>query len=201
MYSGEGTRLLNPYGPAGTMPSVGYDEVLTAPVSENVARFGDRAVFVGYGETSRTEQVEHFSTVYSRGGFADLSGVEIAATAFSNLVDDRTIRELPSTTWLWLTFLAGFLVFVVCQGLGNRIAVLIVVVLAGTYLAIASYFFSTQQLWIPIMLPLAVALPIGMLSAFGLKFWSCASTACTPARRIQSFRTSGCGRAARTQCG
>jgi adenylate cyclase len=172
LYSGDGTRLLNPYGPAGTIPSVGYDEVLTAPASENLARFVGRVVFVGYGETSRPEQVEHFSTVYSRGQVADLSGVEIAATAFSNLVDDRTIRELPSTTWLWLTFLAGFLVFVVCHGLGNRIAILVVIVLAGTYLAAASHFFSTQQLWIPIVLPLAVALPIAMLAAFGLKFWS-----------------------------
>ena len=66
LYAGDGTRLLNPYGPAGTIPSVGYDEVLTAPAAENVARFGGRAVFVGYGETSRTEQVEHFSTVYSQ---------------------------------------------------------------------------------------------------------------------------------------
>src|SRR4029077_8890054 len=95
LYSGDGTRLLNPYGPAGTLPSVGYDVVLTAPASENIARFSGRVVFVGYGETSRTEQVEHFSTVYSGGQGADLSGVEIAATAFSNLVDDRTIRELP----------------------------------------------------------------------------------------------------------
>ncbi len=172
LYSGDGTRLLNPYGPAGTIPSVGYDEVLTAPASENVARFGGRAVFVGYGETSRTEQVEHFSTVYSGGQGADLSGVEIAATAFSNLVDDRTIRELPSTTWLWLTFAAGFLVFVVCHGLGNRVAVLVVIVLAGIYLAVASHYFGTQQLWIPIALPLAVALPIAMLAAFGLKFWT-----------------------------
>ena len=172
LYAGDGTRLLNLYGPAGTIPSVGYDEVLTAPTSENVARFGGRAVFVGYGETSRTEQVEHFSTVYSGGQGADLSGVEIAATAFSNLVDDRTIRELPSTTWLWLTFAAGFLVFIVCHGLGNRVAVLVVIVLAGIYLAVASHYFGTQQLWIPIALPLAVAMPFAMLAAFGLKFWA-----------------------------
>ena len=111
LYSGNGTRLLNPYGPAGTLPSVGYDEVLTSPTRENAARFGGRVAFVGYGDTARTQKDEHFSTVFSRGDSADLSGVEIAATAFSNLLDDHTLREMPQRDWLLLMFAAGFVAF------------------------------------------------------------------------------------------
>jgi len=170
LYSGSGTRLLNLYGPAGTLPSVGYDEVLTAPGPDNIRRFGGKVVFVGYGETRHPEQVEHFSTVFSRGDGADLSGVEIAATAFSNLLDDRTLHELPLRDWLALTFLAGLLAFVVCHGLGNRVAIVLVVVLAGCYLATAWWLFDTRAWWMPIALPLAVALPFGSLTAFGLKF-------------------------------
>jgi adenylate cyclase len=170
LYAGSGTRLLNLYGPAGTLPSVGYDEVLTAPARDNIRRFGGKVVFVGYGETRHPEQVEHFSTVYTRGNGADLSGVEIAATAFSNLLDDRTLRELPLRDWLALTFLAGFLAFVVCHGFGNRIATVLVVVLAGCYLAAAWWLFATRAWWIPVALPLAFALPFGSLTAFGMKF-------------------------------
>jgi len=172
LYSGSGTRLLNLYGPAGTLPSVGYDEVLTASARDNIRRFGGKVVFVGYGETWHPEQMEHFSTVFSRGDGADLSGVEIAATAFSNLLDDRTLRELPSRDWLALTFLAGFLAFVICHGLGNRVAIFVVLTLGVGYLATASWLFDTRAWWMPVALPLAVALPISSLTAFAWKFWS-----------------------------
>jgi adenylate cyclase len=172
LYAGDGTRLLNPYGPAGTLPSVGYDEVLTSTTPDNVRRFGGKAVFVGYGETQRAEQIEHFATVFSRGEGADLSGVEIAATAFSNLLDDRVLREMPLRDWIGFTFLAGFLAFAVCHGLGNRVAIGVVVALAGAYLASAASLFATSNLWVPIALPLGVAAPVGVLSAFGWKFWS-----------------------------
>jgi adenylate cyclase len=170
LYAGDGTRLLNLYGPAGTLPGVGYDEVLTAPLGDNVRRFGGKVVFVGYGEVRHPEQVEHFSTVFSSRDGADLSGVEIAATAFSNLLDDHTLRELPLRDWLALIFMAGFLAFVVCHGLGNRVALAVVLVLAGGYLAVAAWLFDTNAWWMPVALPLAVALPFGSLTAFGLKF-------------------------------
>jgi adenylate cyclase len=170
LYAGDGTRLLNAYGPAGTIPSVGYDEVLTALPEDNAARFAQKAVFVGYGETGRVEQVEHFATVFSRGNGADLSGVEIAATAFSNLVDDSTIRESPFSRWLWLTFAAGLLAFVLSHTLSNRWAIVAVLAFAGAWLAAASYLFESAQLWVPVVLPLAVAIPIAMLVAFGWNF-------------------------------
>ena len=172
LYSGSGTRLLNPYGPAGTLPSVGYDEVLTAATRDNARRFAGKVVFVGYGEIRHPEQIEHFSTVFTRGDRADLSGVEIAATAFSNLLEDRTLRELPLRDWLALTFLAGFLAFVVAHGLGNRVAIVVVFVLAGAYLATVAWLFDTKAWWMPVALPLAVALPFGSLTAFASKFWS-----------------------------
>ncbi len=170
LYAGDGTRLLNPYGPAGTIAGVGYDEVLTASTQENVARFGGKAVFVGYGETTRPEQVEHFATVYSRGDGADLSGVEIAATAFSNLLADSTIRELPALGDFAIVFAAAFLAFLICRLLDNRVATAAVLVLAGGYLALASWRFGKDALWLPVVLPLAVAAPLGMLAAFGWKY-------------------------------
>jgi adenylate cyclase len=171
LYAGEGTRLLNMYGPAGTLPSVGYDAVLTALPKQNAARFAGKAVFVGYGETRRPEQVEHFATVFSRGDGADLSGVEIAATAFSNLVDDSSLRQLPLNAWILVTFLAGFVTFVLCHALGNRLAIALVVLLVGIHVAVATRLFGASQLWVPLVLPLAVAVPFAMLTAFGWKFW------------------------------
>jgi len=68
-------------------------------------------------------------------------------------------------------FVAGFLAFTVCHAFGDRVAVTIVIAVVGAYTATASHFFSSAQLWVPLVLPLAIAVPIGMLTAFGAKFW------------------------------
>ncbi len=128
--------------------------------------------FVGYGETEELEQIEHFATAYSSDDSADLSGVEIAATAFANLRDDRTLRELPFIYWLGLTFLAGLLTYGTCDRLRNRRAIAIVGAGAIAYAAAALYAFQSRQLWIPVVIPLLVAAPLGMLSSFGWKFWT-----------------------------
>jgi adenylate cyclase len=172
LYAGSGTRLLNLYGPSGTIPAIGYDHVLDAAPTVNADSFRGRVVFVGYGETEELEQIEHFATVFSSDDRADLSGVEIAATAFANLRDDRTLRELPFRYWLGLTFLAGLLSYVACDGLRNRRAIAIVGAGVVAYAAAALYAFQSRQLWVPVVVPLLVAAPLGMLSSFGWKFWT-----------------------------
>src|SRR5437763_1840289 len=83
-------------GPATVIPAVSFDRVLSLPepmLDKGQSMFKDKVLFVGYAETSQAEQSEHFSTVYSRADGIDLSGVEIAATAFSNLMDDSAIQQ------------------------------------------------------------------------------------------------------------
>jgi adenylate cyclase len=172
LYAGSGTRLLNLYGPSGTIPSIGYDQVLGATPGLNRARFRERIVFVGYGETEELEQIEHFATVFSSDDRGDLSGVEIAATAFANLRDDRTLRELPFVSWLALTFLSGFLAYSACDRFRNRLSIAIVGAGVLIYAVASLYLFQSRQLWIPFVMPLIVAVPFGMLSSFGWKFWT-----------------------------
>ena len=172
LYTGDGTRLLNLYGPAGTIPSIAYDQVLASSLESNSSSFKGRAVFVGFAETSQTEQVEHFATAFSSEGRADLSGVEIAATAFSNLLRDETIRDLPFQYWIIVTFLAGFLALVVCDLLGMRLAIAIIAIAVGVYGGAALYLFSAQQIWVPIVFPILIAVPAGMLTAFAWKWWT-----------------------------
>jgi adenylate cyclase len=172
LYSGSGTRILNLYGPSGTIPAIGYDQVLGASPQANAARFRDRIVFVGYGETEELEQIEHFATAYSSDDRADLSGVEIAVTAFANLRDDQALRELPFIYWLALTFLAGSLAYMACDQFGNRLAIAIVAAGVVAYAVASLYLFQSRQLWVPFVIPLFVAAPFGMLSSFGWKFWT-----------------------------
>ena len=84
LFKGDDARLLNFYGPSGTIPAIGYDQVLASTPQQLSSLFKDRAVFVGYLEEDQPEQTEHFATVFSSATTADLSGVEVAATAFAN---------------------------------------------------------------------------------------------------------------------
>lgn len=171
MYAGDSTRLLNFYGPAGTIPAIPYDQVLASSPESLSSLFAGRAVFVGFAETAQPEQVEHFATAFSSGIGADLSGVEIAATAFSNLLQDNTIRVLPFRYWLALTFLAGLLGSLVGLKLRNVAALAIIVPAIGAYGAASLYVFSHGQTWIPVVIPMFVAFPAGLLAAFASKYW------------------------------
>jgi adenylate cyclase len=71
-----------------------------------------------------------------------------------------------------LTFLAGFLAYTLSDRLGNRMAIAILAAVVAAYAFVALYLFDSRQLWIPVVVPLLVAVPLGMLSSFGWKFWT-----------------------------
>jgi adenylate cyclase len=172
LYTGGNTRLLNLYGPAGTVPSVSYDQALSLSPEQMASRFRGRAVFVGFAETLQTEQIEHFATAFSTGEGADLSGVEIAASAFANLLQDRTIRALPTQYWLLLTFLAGLFSYLICAQWRNRVALTVMGIAISAYAGAALYLFANHDIWMPVVMPMLVAAPAGMLTAFSWKYWT-----------------------------
>jgi adenylate cyclase len=172
LYSGHDVRLLNFYGPSGTIPSVTYDRVLAESAQDLSSRFRGRAVFVGYSEGEQPEQTEHFATAFSSDQKPDLSGVEIAATGFANLLQDTTLRDSPLAVWLLLTFLTGVFATVACLRLRNRVAFVLVATFAAVYCGAALLAFAVYAIWIPFVVPLFVTLPAATLSSFGWKFWT-----------------------------
>jgi adenylate cyclase len=172
LYGGRDSRLLNFYGPPGTIRIVPYDRVLTATPQTLASLFKARAVFVGYAETDQPEQVEHFATVMSSARGVDLSGVEIAATAFANLLRGESIRPLPLRFWLAIIFLSALVATVVCELLDYRAALLVMAVLLIAYGAVAVQLFSGRELWLPVVFPMLVAAPAAMLSSFGWTYWT-----------------------------
>ena len=150
------------------MPTV---EVLSASPDALANLVRSRAVFVGYAEGAQPEAIEHFATVFSRTDALDLSGLEIAATAFANLLQDNSIRELPFPYWLILAFAGGLLSNLTCRALGNRLALATMAIALGAYGGTALYVFASHALWIPVVIPMFVATPAGVLSAFAWKYW------------------------------
>ena len=94
MFQGEGTHFSKLLRPApdhnhaallpGPSPSTGFG-------GRQKDKFEGKAVFVGLSEVLLAERKDSFYTVYSEDNGLFLSGVEIMATAFSNLLEDRPV--------------------------------------------------------------------------------------------------------------
>jgi adenylate cyclase len=164
-YSGGASRLLNFIGPAGSIPSMRYDEALAIdelPGSANQISFAGKAVFVGYSESGQAESVEHFGTVFSQPNGIDLSGVEIAATAFVNLMNDSSIQPPSAWHFFSIVFVVGLVVTTLCMLLSIRYAVPTTMLLGAAYLAVALHVFSATYIWLPLVIPVFVAVPAGL---------------------------------------
>ena len=91
-------------------PTVALHSLLgpgAAARSQALPDLSGRAVFVGQSELI-SHLGDDFATVFSRPDGVDLSGVEIAATAFANLLDGRTLEPAGFGAKLALLGAFGF---------------------------------------------------------------------------------------------
>ena len=170
LYGGGVSKFLNFYGPTRTIPTIPYYKALElgstkdlgGPSPEEVA---GKAVFVGSSESRQLSQKDGFYTVYTEENGVDLSGVEIAATEFANLVEDMPIRPLPfhyhAITLLAWALGVGILSFV----FRPAFAIPGVAALSLLYLGAAEYRFATAGVWYPVVFPLVIQGPIALLGA------------------------------------
>jgi adenylate cyclase len=159
VYDGPGSRYLNFYGPPQTITTLPYHHVINWAEPPD---FRKKAVFVGLSEDLRPEQKDGFHTVFSRPSGLDLSGVEIAATAFANLRDSRSVRPLAPRGHLVLIVVAG-LILGVCSFLPPGKAAGISLTLGILYVSLAQYRFNAAETWYPLTIPLLFQLPFAVI--------------------------------------
>ncbi len=166
LYAGPDAPYLDFYGPPRTILTVPYDRALARLAGqEGGLDVRGKAVFVGLSSYSGAEQRDGVNTVFSEANGLDLSGVEVAATAFANIVEARAV-EPPSTGAEVLLAIAwglalGFLAW--------RLPVLasaVLLPLAGfLYLGIARSRFTVTGLWLPLIGPLVVQIGTAVAAA------------------------------------
>ncbi len=164
-YVGNPQPYLNFYGPPRTIKTLTYDQVLENRLPEHFS-FKDKAVFVGFSEKLEPEQKDNFHTIFSQANGLDLSGIEIAATAFSNLLHNSTIKPLSTISTLLIITIFGFIITFVSRLFRETIALSLWFILSASYLYIASYQFNTYALWLPLFVPLLVQAPLALV--FGI---------------------------------
>ena len=163
--------FLNFYGPPRSITTLAYDQVLKAEPGALAAQLKGKAVFIGFAEERQPAQRDGFYTVFSQADGLDLSGVEIAATAFANLLHRDTLRAPATLGMLLLVLGYGFVITYLCRRLPALLALAAGLALAGGYYAAAAQLFNTQNTWLPLIIPLLIQTPLALfLGLFG-HYW------------------------------
>lgn len=168
MYGGADRRYLNYYGPPRTISTLPFYQALQLRDDSGNPKQIDlkgKTVFVGFSEILLAERQDSFHTVFSQANGVFVSGVEIAATAFSNLLEDTAVTMLRPHAYLLLILAWGILVGVVCRLAGTIAAALGVVSLSLLYLVAAEYQFKADGTWYPVVVPLFLQTPLGFFGA------------------------------------
>lgn len=172
MYQDPSSRYINFYGPPRTIPTIPYYQALQlrgGAVGDKRIDLKGKAVFVGLSEVLLAERKDSFYTVFSQANGIFISGVEIAATAFSNLLEDRPLKPLHTPSFILIMLLWGILLGVICRLFPIVLSALSVVGLSVLYLILAKYQFEITDSWYPTVIPLLFQAP---LAFFGGVVWN-----------------------------
>jgi len=172
MYQAPNSAHLNFCGPPGTISTIPFYQVLEPQGKETPKQkqfdFSGKAVFVGLSDRSPLDQKDGFHTAFSEKSGLDLSGVEIAATAFANLLEDRPVRPLSPWVSFATLLLWGVLIGMVCYLLQTFVAAISILGLIVLYFTVTAYQFKASGSWYPFVLPLLIQTP---LAFFGAVVW------------------------------
>jgi signal transduction histidine kinase len=173
LYSSGSSRYLNFYGPAHTIPTVPYDQVLEQPdpaVNGVPIDFKNKIVFIGSSDFSPFEQTDTYATVFSRPNGQNLSGVEICATAVANLIEDNPVRPMGIAATALTFALFGLTAAMICVFLRPIMATVCVAGLVVVYLGFAYAQFLQASVWSPVVIPAGFQAPFAFVAAVLWKY-------------------------------
>lgn len=167
MYQGPENPFLNYYGPPGTIATLPYYQALKREPGfskdTEKSHLQGKAVFVGLSATLRPEQQDGFYTVFSKDPGVDISGVEIAATAFANILQGSHVKPLSSVPMLGIVFFWGLLAALICSPSRPFRCFLGGFALCAVYAAGAQQMFTVHNLWLPLVIPVCIQIPLALI--------------------------------------
>ena len=175
MYQGARVRYLNFYGPPGSIQTISYYQIIEEQLgSEGPSRPFDlegKAIFIGLSEQLRPEEKDGFYTAFSQSNGLDISGVEIAASAFANLLEDMPVEPLAEGVHNLLIVFWGALITILCLMSPAVVAAGAAAGLNLLYAAYAQYQFQHAGVWYPLIIPLFFQTPVIFFAALLWKYF------------------------------
>lgn len=162
--TGEPERLLNFYGPPRTVRVLSAADVLLGPVPD----LRGKAVFIGHVEKFFPAQRDSFPTVVGRDDGLDLSGVEIAATAYLNLLRQEYLVIPQPGVLAGSLALSTLLLVGAFLALNALAALALALALAGGVFVGVLLAFSHWNLWLPLA-PWLAQVAAALVAAIALR--------------------------------
>jgi adenylate cyclase len=162
VYSGPEKHYLNFYGPPRSVTTIPYYQALqlneerVADKRLETVDFKNKVVFVGFSGATQSEQDiirDDYHTVFSNPDGLFISGVEIAATAFANLLEDKPVSPLPLLNNLVILFVLGYTMGAMLLIFSSKKAIALGISITLIYLFIAHYFFKETVIFLPVITP------------------------------------------------
>jgi adenylate cyclase len=122
-----------------------------------------KAVFVGLSEREIPVKTDGFYTAFSQPDGIDLNGVEIAATAFANLLENRPIRPMSPASQLVVVGFCGVIFGLVSRLMLNTGAGLTLLVIGLLFIWMSKIYFTQRCLWLPVVTVVCGQTPIAFL--------------------------------------
>lgn len=173
MYAGDDNMVINFFGPPATLKTFSYHQIL-APEKSSIdsieKQLRGKVVFVGAARRSWSGQKDGFFTVFSQADGLDLSGVEIAATVFANLLENRPVRQTSPGQSILLLSASALGTCLICLLLTPVSAALSLLACSTFYLLSASFFFKAGAVWSPLIVPIFVQPLSTFLIAMACKY-------------------------------
>ena len=157
---------LNFYGPPQTITTIPYYEVLKSDAKGDPLELAGKAVFVGFSEQFQPAQKDGFYTVFSEElSGLDVSGVEIAATAFANLLQGHTLKVTSAITDMLIYLAWATLLSLTLLALPQPILIPAALLLGLAYHQLCYELFRQTHYWIPLVIPLFWQAPLVLIGA------------------------------------
>jgi len=163
-------RYIHYYGPPRTIPTLPYAAVVDGfgqwDINQLSAAVSGKVVFVGFSQRQQPVQEDNFYTVYSQADGLDISGVEIAATVFANLLADETLQAWPPMQQFLLIVLWGVFLIALIRWFSIPFALFTIAALSAAYAYIAYWVFDEFVVWLPLVMPLLVQVPLTLIVGY-----------------------------------
>jgi adenylate cyclase len=158
LYASDGKRYLNFYGPPRSVRTISYHQILEGDQNQALLDLQGKAVFIGVSAQSQSEQDfvkagDDYVSPFSGTDGAKISGVEIAATVFANLLDDRTLVPLSPWVSSGFMFILGFVISLIFFRISSVMMLTIGVFLLSCYWIFTYYHFAQFHIWLPLIAP------------------------------------------------
>ena len=167
MYHHGGRYYLNFIGPPHSIKTYALSDIVD-PVAASTKQMPDvagKVVFVGFSERLQPQQRDSYYTVYTGESGSDISGVEIGATAFANLLHRNAIEPISPMLYVVLVVFSSLLVALTAWWLPATLAIVVVAIYVAAYISFCAYLFTHHTLWLPVVGPAFIQAPLILFAA------------------------------------